>query len=152
MKTVKNPVWGNADETMIYCDVDFGDKRGEMPMLVSANYDTAEGRSVFDEIVNGDHGPIGGYVAPKPPTAAEKRASAKPLKAHEIRLALIEQDVMPKDVQAYIDGISDDTERAVLDTLWNYGHTFTRTDETLNEHLSNLGITAAKADKVFGIS
>lgn len=67
LTSLKNPIWVNAEHTMIDCFIttsQFGDE--ELPFTADPNDCEAHGRSLFARIVGGEFGPIGEYVPPEP--------------------------------------------------------------------------------------
>lgn len=65
---VKNPVWANAEHTRIDCEVDFGHLDDEFVPFTADPTDVMEySKTIFDECVAGNYGPIAEYVAPPAP-------------------------------------------------------------------------------------
>lgn len=77
---VKNPVWANAEHTLIDCQVDFDALDDEfVPFTASPNDSTSYGPEIFAACVAGTYGPVGAYVPPPPPpppTAEQNKAKA----------------------------------------------------------------------------
>lgn len=75
---VKNPVWANAEHTLIDCEVDFGHLPDEFVPFTADPADVMEySKTIFDECVAGNYGVIAEYVAPPvveytPPPAPTK--------------------------------------------------------------------------------
>lgn len=68
---VKNPVWANAEHTLINCEVDFGHLNDEFVPFTADPTDVMEySKTIFDECTAGQYGVIAEYVAPPPPVAA----------------------------------------------------------------------------------
>jgi hypothetical protein len=68
---VKNPVWANAEHTAIDCEVNFNHLSDEFVPFTSVATDVMEySKTIFDECVAGNYGPIGEYVAPPAPAPA----------------------------------------------------------------------------------
>jgi hypothetical protein len=62
---VKNPVWANAEHTLIDCEVDFGHLDDEFVPFTADPSDVMEySKAIFDECVAGQYGEIAEYVAP----------------------------------------------------------------------------------------
>jgi hypothetical protein len=62
---VKNPVWANAEHTLIDCEVDFGHLDDEFVPFTADPSDVMEySKTIFDECVAGQYGEIAEYVAP----------------------------------------------------------------------------------------
>jgi hypothetical protein len=65
---VKNPKWANAEHTAIDCEVDFGHLNDEFVPFTADPTDVMEySKTIFDECVAGNYGPIAEYVAPPAP-------------------------------------------------------------------------------------
>jgi hypothetical protein len=70
--TVINPVWANAEHTIIDCDVDFDDlPEALVPFSAVASGDYPHTHEIFARCVAGDFGAIAEYVPPPPPTTEE---------------------------------------------------------------------------------
>lgn len=66
---VKNPVWANAENTRINCEINFGHLPDEFVPFTADPTDKMEySKTIFDECVAGQYGTIGEYVAPPAPT------------------------------------------------------------------------------------
>lgn len=78
---VKNPKWSNPEHTTIDCEVDFGHLDDEFVPFTADPSDAMEySKTIFDECVAGNYGPIGEYVAPPayvPPTPTKEELMAK---------------------------------------------------------------------------
>ena len=68
VQSITNPVYANAEGTMITCDVKFEEFNEVHPF--GANKDDIEehGRIIYADLVAGKYGAIGEYVAPPQPT------------------------------------------------------------------------------------
>ena len=78
--SVTNPVWANAENNVINCDVVFTDL-GTTPVPFTASpLDTSNPSSItiYDQCVDGDYGVIAVYV-PYVPTAADNKSTASSL-------------------------------------------------------------------------
>jgi hypothetical protein len=75
---VTNPIWANAEHTVIDCNVTF-DEIGIVPFTANP-LDTSNpaSKQIFDECVVGDYGVIAEYVPPPPyvPTAEANKETA----------------------------------------------------------------------------
>lgn len=68
----KNPVWANEEKTFINVEVNFNHVKEEFVWFTtSKDADTADGQSIFEEVMAGKYGIIGDYVPPPPPTSEE---------------------------------------------------------------------------------
>ena len=62
---VKNPIWANAEHTVINCEVDFDDLKEEfVPFSADLKDSYAHTKQIFNECVEGKWGVIAEYVAP----------------------------------------------------------------------------------------
>ena len=69
---VKNPVWANAEQTIIDVEVNFKHLPEEfVPFSTSQDADTEYGKQIFADALAGEYGSIGAYVAPPPPTVEQ---------------------------------------------------------------------------------
>lgn len=67
LTSLKNPVWVNAEHTMIDCVITTSQfNNEELPFTASPTDIEPHGRTLFDRIVAGEFGSIGEYVAPPP--------------------------------------------------------------------------------------
>ena len=78
--SVTNPVWADAENTIINCIVNFtADGVGTVPFTANP-LDTSNpsSKQIFDECVAGDYGPVAEYVPPAPyvPTADANKSTA----------------------------------------------------------------------------
>lgn len=78
--SVTNPIWADAENTIINCIVDFtADGVGTVPFTANP-LDTSNpsSKQIFDECVAGDYGPVAEYVPPAPyvPTAENNKSTA----------------------------------------------------------------------------
>jgi hypothetical protein len=80
---VKNPVWANAQHTVINCDVDFDDLSEEFVPFTANPLDTSNpaSKEIFDACVAGEYGQIAEYVPPPPyiPSAETNKQTATQL-------------------------------------------------------------------------
>jgi len=79
---VKNPKWANPEHTAIDCEVDFGHLDDEfVPFTADPNDVMEYSKTIFDECVAGNYGPIAEYVAPpapvEPPAPTKEQLMAK---------------------------------------------------------------------------
>ena len=69
----KNPVWGDADKTLIILDCKFShyanigmtENDGYYPFTATPNDDEEHGRQIFEKAKAEEYGTVGEYVAPK---------------------------------------------------------------------------------------
>ena len=70
IESVTDPIWANAEHTLINCTVKFGHFDDAVPFTASVNDVEAHGRAIFADLVAGRYGEIGAYVAPPVAPAA----------------------------------------------------------------------------------
>lgn len=76
--TVTNPVWANAEHTIINCNVDFdGLPEALVPFSAVASGDYPHSHEIFAQCVAGDFGVIAEYVPPPAPTTEELASAAR---------------------------------------------------------------------------
>ena len=86
---VKNPVWGNAEHTLIDCEVDFGHLDDEFVPFTADPSDSMEySKTIFDECVAGQYGEIAEYVAPPAPVVTAPTKEQLMAKLLEIQAQL----------------------------------------------------------------
>jgi len=74
---VKNPIWANAEHTVINCEVDFDDlKEAFVPFSANLNDSYAHTKQIFNECVEGKWGSIAEFV-PYVPTTEELAAQVR---------------------------------------------------------------------------
>lgn len=65
--SIANPTWGNADKTLVLCDItttQFGDR--VLPFCASPDDPEPHGRFIFEQACAGEYGPIAAFTAPDP--------------------------------------------------------------------------------------
>ena len=77
---VKNPVWANAQQTLINCEVDFDDLDEQFVQFTADPNDTSNpsSKQIFDDCKAGVYGQVGDYV-PYVPTAENNKQKASKL-------------------------------------------------------------------------
>ena len=68
LEYAKNPVWANAEHTMIDLLIKWDGINEEYPFSASPTDVEAHGRSIFEAAVAGQFGEVAEYVAPPEPT------------------------------------------------------------------------------------
>jgi len=85
LEYAKDPVWANAEHTMIDLTVRFAEIPEDLPFTASLNDVEAHGRAIFVAAVAGEYGPVSEYTPPPAPTpeqiAEEARAKRDQLLA-----------------------------------------------------------------------
>lgn len=80
--SVSFPVWANAEQTLINCDITVEQYPGEvLPFTADPNDSAEHGRQIYADCVAGAYGSIGAYVAPVIPAEANKAEAERRLKA-----------------------------------------------------------------------
>lgn len=80
--SVSNPVWANAEQTLINCDITVEQYPGEVLPFTASPDDIAEhGRKIYADSVAGMYGAVGAYVAPVIPAEANKAEAERRLAA-----------------------------------------------------------------------
>jgi hypothetical protein len=81
LEYAKNPVWANAEQTMIDLTIKFDEINEELPFSANPNDIEAHGRTIFQECVAGQYGDIAEYVPPPvvvlPPEPTKEEQIAK---------------------------------------------------------------------------
>ena len=75
---VMNPQWGDAEQNVINCIVDF-EGIGQVPFAANPNDMYEHGKQIFADCAAGKYGPVAAYVPPPPsvPPAAANKAEAE---------------------------------------------------------------------------
>jgi hypothetical protein len=85
LEYAKNPVWANAEHTMIDLTVRFVEIPEDLAFTANPDDVEAHGRAIFAAAAAGEFGPVAAYVPPPPPppptaeqnkTTAERRLAA----------------------------------------------------------------------------
>ena len=67
LEYAKNPVWANAEHTMIDLTIKWVEINEELPFTASPNDCEEYGRAIFAAAASGDFGTIGEYIPPPEP-------------------------------------------------------------------------------------
>jgi hypothetical protein len=76
LKYAKNPVWANAEHTMIDLTVRFAEIPEDLPFTARPDDCEEHGRAIFAAAVAGEFGPVAEFV-PYVPTLEEKAAAIR---------------------------------------------------------------------------
>ena len=76
IKNTRSPVWANAEQTMIDCEIEH-EVYGWIPFTASPNDVEAHGRELFAQLSVGVIAPYQPPPPPPPPTAEQNAAQAK---------------------------------------------------------------------------
>lgn len=75
--SVSSPVWANAEQTRINCEITVEQYPGEVLLFTADPNDVTEhGPQIYADCVAGVYGPVGAYVPPPPPSAEANKAEA----------------------------------------------------------------------------
>jgi hypothetical protein len=88
LEYAKNPVWANAEHTMIDLTVRFAEIPEDLPFTASPDDTEAHGRAIFAAAQAGEYGPVAEYLPPPAPTPEQLAEQAR---AHRNQL-LAESD------------------------------------------------------------
>lgn len=68
LTSVTNPRWGNAEHTVIDCEITTSQFGDEVLPFTAAQHDVeAHGRAIFADLVAGKYGQIAAYIEPPEP-------------------------------------------------------------------------------------
>jgi hypothetical protein len=76
LEYAKNPVWADAEHTMIDLTIKWDGINEEYPFTASPTDVEAHGRAIFAAAVGGEYGPVAEYLPPPAPTPEELAAQA----------------------------------------------------------------------------
>lgn len=80
--SVANPVWANAEHTLINCEITVEQYPGEvLPFTADPNDTTEYGPRIYADCVAGAYGPVGAYVEPIATAEQNKSTAQQRLKA-----------------------------------------------------------------------
>ena len=68
LEYAKNPVWANAEQTVIDLTIKWDAIDEELPFSASLNDPEAHGRAIYEAATAGQFGVVADYVAPPSPT------------------------------------------------------------------------------------
>jgi hypothetical protein len=72
LEYAKNPVWANAEHTMIDLTIKWDGINEEYPFTASPTDVEAHGRAIFEAAVAGQFGEVAEYIAPVQPETEEE--------------------------------------------------------------------------------
>jgi hypothetical protein len=72
LEYAKNPVWANAEHTMIDLAIKWDGINEEYPFTASPTDVEAHGRAIFEAAVAGQFGEVAEYIAPVQPETEEE--------------------------------------------------------------------------------
>ena len=76
--SVSNPIYSNAQNTIIDCLIVVSNYPDPLPFTASPNDVEAHGREIYARLIAGDYGPIAPYVPPPNPSTP-KSTGTQPL-------------------------------------------------------------------------
>lgn len=134
---ISNIKWSNSGHTVITCNADHPEY-GNIPISVTADYDTQFGRDVFTAALSGSFGPIAEYSAPAP-TVPERIEALN-------GLLVLDQAGLSSAYTAWANAPERTfAQRAFIDKAM----TWRRDDPTLNAAATDLGLSSAQVDALF---
>lgn len=134
---ISNLKWENAGHSVLSCMAEHPD-HGNIPMAVTADYDTEFGRNVFTAALSGLFGPIAEYSAPAP-TVPERIEALN-------GLLVLDQAGLSAAYTAWANA----PERTFAQRAFiNKAMTWRRDDPTLNAAATDLGLSSAQVDALF---
>jgi hypothetical protein len=77
LEYAKDPVWADAEHTMIDLMVRFAEIPEDLPFTARPDDCEEYGRAIFAAAVAGEYGAVAEYVPPPPPTTEELAAAAR---------------------------------------------------------------------------
>lgn len=92
---------------------------------------------------------ISPYESPPPPTPEEIRSVMPPLTARQLRLGLIGGGFSLSAVEATIDAIPDEQQKAVAEIEWQYAVQFERMHPLIKQVGASLGLTPEQIDAMW---
>ncbi|MCO7727372.1 hypothetical protein NJB93_12285 [Brucella intermedia] len=122
--------WLDPDHTMLggtAVTTEFG----PVPVCIRENYDTAEGRKLWDDAHAGKYGPIFEYVAPPELTPDEKRELMPVITKRQLRLTLVRNGISLAQVEAAIEAMPEGLPKQEAEIEWDTASEFRRTHPTL---------------------
>jgi hypothetical protein len=144
LEYAKNPVWANAEQTLIDLTIKWDAIDEELPFTASPHDSEAHGRALFAAAEAGEFGPIAAYVAPPPPPpfvpSQVTRAQGK--------VVLIQMGLWPQ-VLAFVDAIEDPVEKAVAEVAINDTAHWQRNSPFLNQVAAARNISQEQMDQLF---
>ncbi|WPM81382.1 hypothetical protein R5W60_06820 [Brucella pseudintermedia] len=128
---------------------------GPVPVCIRENYDTEEGRILWNDAQAGKYGPIFDFKAPPEPTPEESREAMPALTARQFWKAALEIDITEDSMVTEMADpsspcfVSDEKERqdAIVDI--RKATTFERTYPTLNKLATAKGIPPEQLDSLW---
>lgn len=138
---VRNPVWGDADQTSIFMEVIVPWIPDEwIPFIATVDYDQAYGRELFAAAKNGYFGEIGPYVAPETvPSVPQAVSALQGLLAIDFFGLAESFDAWAKSPDRTF------AERAFIDKA----QTWKRNDQTVLNAAGVLGLSDDQLDQMF---
>lgn len=109
---VKDPIYGSADGTVIFCRVKFEGMQDYVPFGAAAHDSTEHGRRIHSELMVGKYGPIASYVEHLATQQSELDAMARARRENLLResdwvvlRSLESGEPVPMDWLAYRQGL-----------------------------------------------
>lgn len=136
--SVRNPAWGNAEQSVINCECIFPWLGNEwVPFSAMGNDSELHGKEIFDAIRRGKFGPITPFVSSSP-------AVPQKVTRRQFKLALLDIGILD-DVEAMIAASND----RALQINWAEALDFERSNPFIAQMAAALSKTAAEVDALF---
>ena len=109
LQYAKDPVWANAEQTLIDLTIKWDGIAEELPFTASPTDSEAHGRAIFAAALNGDFGPVAAFVPPQPvPTQPPERRQVTPLEfidrlTHDEQIAVVTATLQNPAVKLWYD-------------------------------------------------
>ncbi|WKT94549.1 hypothetical protein QYR01_10620 [Brucella anthropi] len=122
---------------------------GPIPVCFRENYDTEEGRKVWQDAHAGKYGPIFEYQAPPELTSEEKRELMPVITKRQLRLALVRHGISLAQVEAAIAAMPDGLPKQEAEIEWSDASEFRRLHPTLLLVAQALNLTNEQVDAMW---
>lgn len=141
---VYDPRWIDINHTAIVVKVIFEELQalGPLDFATVPNSDTEHGQLIWDNAMAGEYGEIAEYEAPPPPPLM-------PLTRRQLRLGLLENNIMTTDVEAAISTIPDPKDRAKAEIEWVDASNYEREHPLIAMVGAALGLTESQIDSMW---
>ena len=104
VESVTNPSWANSDHTLISCTVKFAHLNEPVRFVASPTDVEVHGGKIFIDLVAGQYGEIGEYVAPPPPPPVTKESLMRELAMLAARIEALDSGTGAADTQPMVTG------------------------------------------------
>lgn len=143
MHKCKRPEYANSEGSAINVEYEHPEY-GWIPFTAVPDDVEPLGREIYEAAKRGDYGPVGPYVEPEP----EPEPVPESVTRAQGKAALVQAGLWA-DVLAYIDGMSDPTEKAFAEIALNDTLDWHRDSPFLNEAATAIGLSQKQLDELF---